>query len=87
MRRYVYQKGRAIAFGSGFEHSTEPGRGRDGQTHAYLCFTFGTDEQQRWPEIARTLACACQILAEIARTFRMRLPVLPQQCCPRVALV
>ena len=32
-RRYAYQKGRAIVFGSRFEHSTEVGSGRDGQVH------------------------------------------------------
>lgn len=30
VRRYAYRRGTAIAFGSGFEHSTEPGRGRHG---------------------------------------------------------
>ena len=60
-RRYAYQKGRAIVFGSRFEHTTEVGSGRDGQLHAYLCFTFGTDQQQRWGEISRTLGTpACR---------------------------
>ena len=64
-RRYAYQKGRAIVFGSRFEHTTEVGSGRDGQLHAYLCFTFGTDQQQRWAEISRTLgtpACGKGVL-------------------------
>jgi len=51
--RYVYKRGKAIVFGSQFEHSTEPGEGKE--PHAYLCFTFGTDDQARWPEISRTL--------------------------------
>ena len=55
-RRYEYAFGKALVFGSGFRHSTEPGRAAAGTSlHAYLCFTFGTDEQRRWPEIARTL--------------------------------
>jgi len=65
VRRYAYQKGRAIVFGSRFEHTTEVGSGRDGQVHAYLCFTFGTDQQQRWGEISRTLgtpACGKGVL-------------------------
>ena len=55
VRRYTYQKGRAVVFGSQFVHSTEPGAGADGEVHAYLCFTFGTDEQEAWPHIAETL--------------------------------
>lgn len=57
-RRYVYRKGRAIAFGDRFVHSTEPGKGRSGQQHAYLCFTFGTagaiEPREPPPYIARS---------------------------------
>lgn len=63
-RRYAYQKGRAIVFGSRFEHTTEVGSGRDGQVHAYLCFTFGTDEQQRWGEISRSLGRQSRIVGQ-----------------------
>ena len=45
----------AVVFGSGFHHSTEPGCGVDGEVHGYLCFTFGTDEEEAWPEIGKTL--------------------------------
>jgi len=62
-RRYVYSKGRAIAFGDRFMHSTEPGAGRDGQQHAYLCFTFGTSDPVRWPAIAKTLNTQSRVLA------------------------
>lgn len=62
VRRYVYRKGRAVVFGSGFDHSTEPGAGRDGAPHAYLCFTFGTDRQQQWPAIARTLGTQSRVV-------------------------
>lgn len=62
VRRYAYRKGRAIVFGSGFEHSTEPGKGRDGQPHVYLCFTFGTDRQEQWPEISRTISTQSRIV-------------------------
>ena len=61
-RRYAYQKGRAIVFGSRFEHSTEVGAGRDGEAHAYLCFTFGTDQAHRWPEISRTLGTQTRVV-------------------------
>lgn len=61
-RRYTYAKGRAIVFGSGFVHSTEPGRSLGGETHAFLCFTFGTDEQAAWPEISETLGSQSRIV-------------------------
>ena len=61
-RRYTYHKGQAIVFGSRFLHSTEPGRGKDGQMHSYLCFTFGTDDGSAWPEIAQTLDTQSRVL-------------------------
>jgi hypothetical protein len=64
VRRYAYSKGKAVVFGSGFEHSTEPGAGLDGEAHAYLCFTFGTDQQERWPQIERTLGTQSRIVAQ-----------------------
>ena len=55
-RRYEYARGKAIVFGSGFRHSTEPGRAAAGASpHAYLCFTFGTDLPEHWPHIAQTV--------------------------------
>ena len=62
VRRYEYTKGRAVVFGSQFEHSTEPGEGRDAQCHAYLCFTFGTDKQEKWAEIERTLGTQSRVV-------------------------
>jgi len=70
-RRYVYSKGRAIAFGDRFMHSTEPGSGRDGQQHAYLCFTFGTADPVRWPAIARTLNTQSRVLAGADGSLRL----------------
>ena len=63
-RRYTYRRGRAIVFGAGFEHSTEPGRCADGQPHAYLCFTFGTDRQAAWEQISRTLDTQSRIVCQ-----------------------
>ena len=68
-RRYAYKKGRAIAFGDGFIHSTEPGTGRGGEQHVYLCFTFGTSDQSSWPKIGSTLENQCRILARPDGTF------------------
>ena len=66
LRRYVYQKGKAVVFGSRFEHSTEPGASREPNDgpHAYLCFTFGTDIQARWPDISQTLGTQSRIVVE-----------------------
>ena len=55
--RYEYKKGTAICFGASFCHSTEPGSAHaDDGLHAYLCFTFGTDDPQHWPMIADTIS-------------------------------
>lgn len=62
VRRYPYKKGRAVVFSSGFEHSTEPGCGQDGEPHVYLCFTFGTDQQEAWPEISKTLGTQSRVV-------------------------
>ena len=50
-----------MVFGSRFEHSTEPGRG-DGEVHAYLCFTFGTDDAAMWPAIEATLGTQSRLV-------------------------
>ena len=55
-RRYEYAFGKALVFGSGFRHSTEPGRAAAGTSlHAYLCFTFGSDMPEHWPLVAQTV--------------------------------
>ena len=54
--RYQYRKNTAICFGAAFRHSTEPGRAHaDDGVHAYLCFTFGTDDPAHWPLIASAI--------------------------------
>jgi|UniRef100_A0A7S3BZD8 hypothetical protein len=64
IRRYEYRKGRAIVFGSKFMHSTEPGSGRGGEPHAYLCFTLGTTDQASWPTIERTLGTQSRVVVQ-----------------------
>lgn len=52
-RQYRYECGKAIVFGAGFRHSTEPGRAAGNtEPHAFLCMTFGTDMIDKWPAIA-----------------------------------
>ena len=46
-RQYKYRKGKAVVFGSRFWHSTEVGKSVGDQVHTYLCFSFGTDQQDR----------------------------------------
>ena len=36
----------------------------DGEVHAYLCFTFGTDEQARWSDISQTLDTQSRIVQQ-----------------------
>merc|ERR1712124_86221 len=38
---YKYKLGKAVVFGSGFEHATQPCL--DSQAKAFLCFNFGSD--------------------------------------------
>jgi hypothetical protein len=47
-RIYRYRKGRAVVFGAGFIHGTQ--RMRAASPRAFLCFTFGSDKEQHWPE-------------------------------------
>ena len=56
---------------SRFEHSTEPGCGRDGEAHAYLCFTFGTDDEAAWPRISRTLGTQSRVVMHPDGTMRL----------------
>ena len=64
VRRYVYKKGKAVVFGGGVMHATEPGQGRDGEPHVYLNFTFGTDGQARWAEINKTNAYQSRMIVQ-----------------------
>ena len=53
LRQYQYKCGTAIVFGGGFRHGTEPGRAAvPSEPHAFLCFTFGTDQMTKWHAIA-----------------------------------
>jgi hypothetical protein len=62
LARYEYRKGRAIVFGSGFTHATEPGSAAPGEHHTYLCFTFGTDLMSAWPGICATIDSQSRLL-------------------------
>ena len=52
--KYRYKKGKAIAFGSDFMHSTEPFESK--QKYVFLCFTYGSTDPTLWNEIKRTVA-------------------------------
>lgn len=45
---YRYEYGKAVCFGSGFEHATQPST--NGDMKAFLCFTFGTDKIEKYWE-------------------------------------
>jgi hypothetical protein len=51
---YEYKLGEAIIFGDDFVHSTKPGVADE--PVVLLCFNFGTDKMEHWPNIARTAA-------------------------------
>ena len=51
---YPYSCGRAVAFGGGFYHSTEPFESPT--PYAFLCFTFGVTDMELWPSISETAA-------------------------------
>ena len=93
-RRYTYRKGKAIAFGSSFTHSTEPGRSLD-EPCVMLCFTFGTDKQVHWPAIAQTIdgkqsrtymqPCGALVLSQLGRQLAGSHPAEMDQAVERVA--
>lgn len=51
---YRYSCGRAVCFGGGFYHSTQPFE--SAQPYAFLCFTYGVTDQELWPSISQTAA-------------------------------
>jgi hypothetical protein len=50
---YDYVPGEAIAFGENFAHSTKPGA--SDEPVVLLCFEYGTDKMEHWPNIYRTV--------------------------------
>lgn len=51
-RNYAYPAARALVFGAGFRHSTAIGS--LDERAVYLCFNFGTDRMELWPELEKT---------------------------------
>lgn len=52
--RFDYEIGRAIVFGDGFPHSTEPFRWSS-NLRVLVSLTFGTDDNTYWPLLRKTL--------------------------------
>jgi hypothetical protein len=52
--QYDYRLGKALLFGDGFLHSTQPGS--SSSPVVLLSFTFGTDKMEYWERIATTAA-------------------------------
>ena len=50
---YRYKAGEAIAFGDNFMHSTKPCEFEE--PVVLLCFEYGTDKMDRWPQIYETV--------------------------------
>lgn len=53
-RVYKYSCGRAVCFGGGFYHSTEPFESEE--PYVFLCFTFGVTDLELWETISETAA-------------------------------
>lgn len=53
-RVYSYAMGRGVVFGDRFLHSTEAGETE--LPSVFLCFNFGTDKMDRWPQLSKTTA-------------------------------
>lgn len=51
---YKYSCGRAVCFGGGFYHSTEPFETQE--PYVFLCFTFGVTDMELWKSISQTAA-------------------------------
>jgi hypothetical protein len=92
-RRYEYKKGKAIVFGAEFLHSTEPGATLGPEPHAYLSFTFGTDDEALWPLVAsavvdtdqsRVLACSngTMVLSRLGREIAGLSDPIPDLAAP-----
>lgn len=52
--KYIYKKGKAVALGSDFIHSTEPFESK--QKFIFLCFTYGCTDLDMWEKIKETAA-------------------------------
>ena len=51
-RVYSYTMGRGVVFGDLFMHSTQAGE--TDEPAVFLCFNFGTDKMDRWPQLSQT---------------------------------
>ena len=57
---YRYEMGKAIIFGGGFEHSSQICRAS--APLGFLCFAFGTDQPEYWPQIRDAINTQSRIL-------------------------
>ena len=75
---YSYRRGEAIMFGDNFRHSTQPGQ--SDEPVALLCFEFGTDRMEHWPQILKTLGYQAHLLRRPDGEFEInrRSAVSPQ---------
>ena len=51
---YKYSQGKAVSFGGGFYHSTEPFKSTE--PYIFMCFTYGVTDMELWDSIAVTAA-------------------------------
>ena len=67
-RVYKYTMGKAVIFGGGLFHSSQPCRPRSRQEvqrpWAFLCFNFGTDKIDYWPTIKENIECSGKLIVQ-----------------------
>ncbi|HIF10041.1 MAG TPA: hypothetical protein EYQ81_09465 [Sneathiellales bacterium] len=64
VRAYTYKKGKAVAFGELFQHSTAPCN--VDEPYAFLCFTFGSDKPKYWNRIRGSIDTQSRIFCNQA---------------------
>ena len=60
VRDYEYKRGEGIVFGDWFSHSTKPGRSE--RPVALLCFEFGSDLMDDWPQVLAEMQTRARLL-------------------------
>lgn len=63
---YQYKLGKAVIFGGGSMHSTQPCSPRSledvQRPWAFICFNFGTTVMEYWPELQKNIACSGKMI-------------------------
>ena len=65
---YKYTLGKAVVFGGGTWHSSQPCKPRTplerARPWAFLCFNFGTDKMEYWPTLQQNIVCSGKLIVQ-----------------------